>query len=242
MGVHPSGCVVRRPGGVSSRPVSGQLVASSGVRPSSGLVSARPGSSRAVSARPSGRVRLVPRPEATLGTRSVQRGSRYDCNGASCMWSAASPDGSVDGRGGLDAGATARVVRRAAGRRPQTWPDCTQAGAAAALDRRADRPGRPAHRAGARRWRLRQSGGASCSATLLHLPRGGRPGLAARLRWVVVVAPGARSGRPAGPPSLPARMGVRPQRGPGVQRVLPVRRRHRCDLQEWWWARQGLNL
>jgi hypothetical protein len=54
------------------------------------------------------------------------------------------------------------------------------------------------------------------------------------------LAPGVDG--PAGPPSLPARMGVRPQRGPGVQRVLPVRRRHRCDLQEWWWARQGLNL
>jgi hypothetical protein len=44
------------------------------------------------------------------------------------------------------------------------------------------------------------------------------------------------------PTSLAARMGTRPQRGPARKRARPAQRRQRCDLQRWWWARQGLNL
>jgi hypothetical protein len=100
VGLHPSGV---QPSGVRA---TGCIVR---VRPSSGLVSARP----------SGRVRLVPRPAATLGNSSVQRGSLTTATGrAAC--GLPRPGGSVDGRGGLDAGATARVVRWSAGRRPRT--------------------------------------------------------------------------------------------------------------------------
>jgi hypothetical protein len=224
-GVHPSGSVVR--GGVSGRPGSGQLVASSGVRPSSCLVSARPGSSRPVSARPVASVSSQ-RPAVTLGTRSVQRGNRYDCNGSSSMWSAASPGGLVDGRAGLDAGATAQVVRRSAGRRPRPGRMVLRLGR---RPRSTAAPtgqgGQPTVR-GARWWRLRQGRGAGCSATFPHLPRGGRPGLAARPRCVVVMEPGARSGRPGRANELAGEDGVRPsaaqacteRHGPGAGSAL----------------------
>jgi hypothetical protein len=50
--------------------------------------------------------------------------------------------------------------------------------------------------------------------------------------------PGGRG--PEGPEGVPAGMGVRPQRGPGWQRALPARCRHRCDLREWLVGLPGL--
>jgi hypothetical protein len=127
-----------------------------------------------------------------------------------------------------DAGATAQVVRRSAGRRPRPGRMVLRLGR---RPRSTAAPtgqgGQPTVR-GARWWRLRQGRGAGCSATFPHLPRGGRPGLAARPRCVVVMEPGARSGRPGRANELAGEDGVRPsaaqacteRHGPGAGSAL----------------------
>jgi hypothetical protein len=68
-------------------------------------------------------------------------------------------------------------------------------------------------------------GGAGPGASWPHRPRGCRPRVGWRPRWVVVVAPACQGGHPA-------EDGARPQRGPGRQRVFSARCRQRCDLRE----------
>jgi hypothetical protein len=45
-----------------------------------------------------------------------------------------------------------------------------------------------------------------------------------------------------GPVGSDFKEGTRPHRGPWMQRTRPAQGRQRSDLQELWWARQGLNL
>jgi hypothetical protein len=221
VGLHPSGV---QPSGVRA---TGCIVR---VRPSSGLVSARP----------SGRVRLVPRPAATLGNSSVQRGSLTTATGrAACGLPRPGRLGRRPRRPGRGRHCPGRAL--VSGASAADWPDCTQVGAVAALDCRADRPGQPTVRAPAAGGYAR-AGERAAARRCCTCRVAGHPGLDARLLCVVVAEPGARSGRPGRATELAGEDGVRPQRGPGVQRAFPARRRHRCDLREWWWARQGLNL
>jgi hypothetical protein len=170
-GVHPSGFGVRDP---AVRPV--RCPVTWGRRPAGPavgrLLSTRAVSSRLVSAPPSGRARLLPclgggvwgpgrggRATLTTGTGGGPGGCR-------------AVDGSIDGRGGRDAGAGGDPGRRVGcGPRRPRLP--------------AERPGRPGRRAGrpsrpAARW----ARGAGCSARWRQPPRGCRPraGCATTLR------------------------------------------------------------
>jgi hypothetical protein len=195
---------------VSARPVSGQLVASSGVRPSS----------CGVSARPSGRVRLVPASGGDVGDQvgaagqplRLQRGELH-------LHMVCSVPGRLGrGRGGLDAGATAGVVHRSAGRRPRAGRMVLRLG-----QRPRSAPtgqGGQSTVRGARRWRLRKDRERAAARRSCTYRVAVMLGLATRLRCVV--APGARSGRPDRPPSVPAGMGCGPsaaQPGSGCSRL-----------------------
>jgi hypothetical protein len=113
---------------LSSRPVSSPLVST---RP----VSTRPVSTRLVSSRlvsaPSVRTRpSPPTSDGGVGDQVAAAGTRYHGNGSRSRWAAAPSSGSVDGRGGLDAGDAAQVARRSAGSRWRTSPGGVRAAAA----------------------------------------------------------------------------------------------------------------
>jgi hypothetical protein len=191
----------RRPG--SGCPVSGHLGSSRGsggrpsaVHPSSCLLSTRPLSSRLVSA-PSGRVRLLHAQAVALGPDRAGRTTLTTGTGpgpGGCR----AVDGSIDDRGGRDAGGAAQVAlvsRRSVadpGRRVGCGPRRPRLPAA--------RPGRPG-----RRPEERPSPAAARWAPEQATARGGRIrrvaavlGLGARPRWVVVAEPDARLGSPGG--------------------------------------------
>jgi hypothetical protein len=109
-------------------------------------------------------------------------------------------------------------------------------------------PGRVGYGGGAARCATRQArpacraprrcGGAvareGCGARWPRLPRGCRRGwVGDHGGWWSWGRPPGWAG-PEGPMGLLAGMGVRPQRGPGWQRVLPARGRQRCDLRDGW--------
>jgi hypothetical protein len=121
---------------VSSRPVSGHLVGSSGIRLSGRLVSARPASGRLVSTRLSGHLRLVRgSPAVALGITSVRRatvttGTDRVARGLGC------PERLGRRPESAWRGDPAEVVRRRAGEwRLRIWPGRARAQAAAAVDR-----------------------------------------------------------------------------------------------------------
>jgi hypothetical protein len=177
-GVHPSGywrpgsgcpavrCPVtwgRRPESpavgrlLSTRPASSRLLST---RPaSSRLLSTRPVSSRLLSTRPSGRVRLLPPQAVAVGPGRGGRATvTTGTGGGPCGCRAV--DGSIDGRGGRDAGDAAQVAlvtgRSVAdpGRRVGCGPRRPRLPA--------ERPGRPGRRAerpsrAAARWAREQA-------------------------------------------------------------------------------------
>jgi hypothetical protein len=139
-------------------------------------------------------------------------------------------DGSIDGRGGRDAGAAAEVALVKGGRWRPGPPGWVRA-AAAALTRRATRQARPACGAPVAagcavgtRGRLQRE----VAAAAAWLPPSG---------WVHDhggwSSPRLTAGwaAPEGPGEVPTGMGVRPHRGPSQQRALPARCRQRSDLR-----------
>ena len=249
LGVHPpvppSGVQVSsRP--VSSRPVSGRLAPSSGSgcpavwcqpvrRPAVWCPSVRP-------------IASISSPSAGGGDgdTSVRPGQPSRLERGEFMWSGPSPAARSTARVGLDAGNPGRPGR---GQRCGGRVEASGGASAADLGRvvlgreaAADRPGRPDRRKGrpvagdcARQgcWLKRD-----VPAPAAWLPPWLERDYSPWLSWSLTPA---WTGS-AGPTSLTARMGARPQRGPGVQGVLQARRWQRFDLREWWWARQGLNL
>jgi hypothetical protein len=204
-------------------------------RPASSLSRVQPSGVRP-SAR---RIRRVPRQPGggALGDTLVRRGNPHAWNESSSMWSGPVPAARSMARVGLDAGTAAEVVCRPAGERlPRTWPGCARAG----WLRPTDQGGQTAARAPIASDCARQG----CwlkrdvPAPAAWLPPWLERDYSPWLSWSLTPA---WTGS-AGPTSLTARMGARPQRGPGVQGVLQARRQQRFDLREWWWARQGLNL
>ena len=243
VGVHPSVRVQVSSRPVSSCPVSGQLAPSSPVPLSGRLVSSpsgvQPVRGPAVRCPSARRIRRVPRQPGggALGDTSVRRGNPHAWNESSSMWSGPVPAARSTARVGLDAGTAAEVVWRPAGERlPPTWPGCARAG----WLRPTDQGGQTAARAPIASNCARQG----CwlkrdvPAPAAWLPPWLERDYSPWLSWSLTPA---WTGS-AGPTSLTARMGARPQRGPGVQGVLQAWRQQRFDLREWWWARQGLNL
>jgi hypothetical protein len=159
----------------------------SGVRPSNvQTAGVRPSGVR----RPSGRVRLLLCQAVAVEPRSIRPGHPAPRERVKSPWAVAPSSGWVDGRG-LDAGDAAQLARRRVGSAAD--PGRVGSGPAAL----ARRPGRPGRRAQPRGWRLRCSAGAGGGAGLPHRPRGWRPGLGGRPRWVVVAAAAAGVDGPA---------------------------------------------
>jgi hypothetical protein len=211
-GVHLSGPVsspsdvrpVRRP----TRPVSGRLMSGPLVsdplvstvrRPASGV--RRPASGRLVSARLSGRVRLLPRqPGGGLGDHSVRRATFT--TGTGRVACGLPRPGRLGQR--LESAWTQATLRRSSGgqvgQKEVSAADlagCAPGGGGRRPRSTADRSGRPDRREGALCWRLSQVGEwveARRSCTCRCLPDGCRLGLNARPLSVVVVEPGAPSG------------------------------------------------
>jgi hypothetical protein len=235
---------------LSSRPVSGHLGWSSresGARPSAvHPCGVQPSAVHPCGVQPSG-VRPV-RPDASVsshaqavavGTRSRWPGDREDRNRwRPGGWRAV--DGSIDGRGGQDAGDAAEVglVRGRSvadpGRRVGCGPRRPRVPA--------ERPGRPGRRVGAPVAGGCVVGtGAGGRARWLHPPRGGRP----RAGCLTTLCGRRRAGRPGGRTwraqgRCRRGMGVRPQRGPSRQRTRPARCRQRSDLRRWLVGLPGL--
>jgi hypothetical protein len=147
-------------------------------------------------------------------------------------------DGSIDGRGGRDAGDAAEVALvRGVGGDPDRRVGC---GPRRPRLPASDQPGQAGVRS-ARRGRLR--GGhegqlqREVATAAAWLPSSG---------WVLDHAvwspPSLTAGwaAPEGPGEVPAGRGVRPQRGPSPQRALPARCRLRCDLRRWVVGLPGL--
>jgi hypothetical protein len=228
---------------LSSRPVSGHLGWSSSgssarpsaVHPSSPLLSSRAVSSRLVSSRRSGRVRLLPCSGGGVGTRWRWPGD-HDPRTGGGPGGCRAVDGSIDGRGGRDAGDAAdialaggrSVADRAAGWGAgcggRVWPLSDQAGQAAM---------------GSGRLRC----GHGCRLQRADSCTGRMAGV---LGWVCDhggwssprLTPGWAD--PEGPGEGPAGMGARPQRGPGWQRALPACYRQRSELRRWLVGLPGL--
>jgi hypothetical protein len=228
LGVHPVRFLVRsgvQPSGVQPsgvRPsVSGRLGPSSGTGLSGRLMPLfqRP----AVWCPPARPVASVPSwvsPPWLLGPRRSGP-SRLGWVGFRVAWRV--PEWFVGGCGGLDAGDAAEVVGRLVGEGAGRDLGRVALGLRRRPRSAADRPGRPGWPGVARRRRLIWARGRA--TTLRGRCRARRPsGLARRLMSLV-----ARDGRAA-----PAR--------PSQEVSWPARRRQRSDLQEQWWARQGLNL
>jgi hypothetical protein len=195
-GVHPSGSVVRgpavQPSGVQPVQCPVTWVRRPGMRRSGRLVSTRPTSqSSGVRPRPSGRVRLLLPQAVALGTRSMWRLTLHHRNGSRSLWAAASSSGSVDGRGGLDAGDAAEGARRSVRGRWRTRAGLGEGGGRGCP--LTDQAGQADARS-ARGWRLREGTGAGGSARLPHLPRGCRP----RAGWATTVGGGRGACRPGG--------------------------------------------
>jgi hypothetical protein len=189
---------------LSSRPVSGHLGSSSrgsGARPSAVHPSSRLLSTRAVSSR---LVSAPVRPDASVshaqavavGTRSRWPGDPDHRNRWRPLW--------LPSRRRLDRRSRRPGRGRRCRRRVGQWevgggpgPPSWVRAAAAALAHRATRQARPALGAP-----LAGGGavgtGAGGSARWLHPPRGCRPRLGARPRWVVVAEPDGRGGGPGG--------------------------------------------
>jgi hypothetical protein len=197
-GVQPSG--VRSPGvvvrGPAVRPsgVHPSSVQRSGVHPSgaSALVSTRPASSRRVSARRSGRVRLLPHWTGALGPGWCRGGNRHRRNRSRSRW--------LPCRRARSTAQQAWGGRRCRGRTLVSGVAGGLAGwvrAAAALDRLSDRAGQAGVRS-AGGWRRREGTAAGCGAGWPPRPRGCRRGLGGRPRCVVVVEPAAWVDGPGG--------------------------------------------
>jgi hypothetical protein len=226
-----SGCpAVRCPvtWGWSSRgPAVGRLLSSCPL--SSCPVSIRAVSSRLVSALVGPDASVSPTQAVAGGTRSRWPGDPGHRDGwRPCGCRAV--DGSIDGRGGRDAGAAAEVALVKGGRWRPGPPGWVRA-AAAALARRATRQARPAC-------------GAPVAAGCAVGTRGRlQREVAAAAAWLPPSGWGRDHGgwssprltagwaAPEGPGEVPTGMGVRPQRGPSRQRALPARCRQRSDLR-----------
>jgi hypothetical protein len=212
---------------MSSCPVSGQLVPSSGVQPSGRLVSVRPVPFSSVAARrwPWGSRRGAG--NLAAGTDRVAGGLRV-------------PSGLVDGPS-RPGGGDAVVVGR--------WGSGGRGPGRVGLGRRL-RPCSTADRPGGGQPGVRVAGGCRLSQAW---ERGSKPGVpapecgrhlglehdyAAWSLWSLM----ARWTGLEGANELDGADGARPQRGPARKSATPARGRQRCDLQELWWARQGLNL
>jgi hypothetical protein len=185
------------------------------------------------------RTRPSPPPQAVaLGTRSRWPGDPGHRDGwRPCGCRAV--DGSIDGRGGRDAGDAAEVALvKGAGGGPGLPVGCGP--------RRprlpAERPGRPGRRA------ERPVAGGCAVGTRGRLQRE----VAAAAAWLPPSGWGRDHGgwswpsltpgwaAPKGPLEVPAGMGVRPQRGPSRQRARPARCRQRSDLRRWVVGLPGL--
>ena len=241
---------VRRPvSRCPARPVSGQLAPSSGrgcpagwcpARPASGgLVSSPSGVQRPVSARPPGRSRLVPRqPGGSDGGQLGTAGQRSRLDRVEFRVVRPRPQRRSTARGGMDAGTAVEIVWRPAGsvgRGP--GPGCASAGGCTRPTRQARPPrGAPC------RWRLRLGRGWLRRDVAARHRVGGHLGLGLRLLCVVVAEPDVRVDGPGRTKRVRWRGWRAAPARPSEVAGLPARRQQRCDLQEWWWARQGLNL
>jgi hypothetical protein len=197
-GVHPSGVVVRS-GGPAVRcpavrcpavrcPVTRGRRPGPAVRPSA----VHPSSVQPSGVRPrrSGRVRLLPPQAVASGAQAGAAGQP-------------SPQEPVEvpvgcravqrlGRRPSRPGGRARLPRSRVGQW-ESVADLGRLGAGGGSSAcPAERPGRLGRRAERRGWRRREGTGGGCSARWPHLPRGCRPGLGARPRWVVVAEADAR--------------------------------------------------
>jgi hypothetical protein len=202
------------------------------------LVSTGPVSSRLVSARPSGRVRLVRHQAVAVGDRPMRHGNPTTGTGPGSLWAAASSSGSVDGRAGPDAGDAAEATqgRRAVGGGPGSGGG---GGRGLTLASWAGQAGVPS----ARRRRLREGTARGRRARLPDRPGGCRPrdgwgdhpawwwwrcrprGRARRGRWA------CRRGWACGPSAAQAA---------SERSRLAADSALTCD--DGWWACQDLNL
>ena len=234
LGVHPTRSAVRGPGVQPSgvQPVQCPIiwlprpdaaVRPAGVQPVRGPAVWCP-PVRPVAAVPSSVSRVVAM--GTLGTAG------QPCGPASSPAARSMPEET------LDAGTAAEVVCRPVGEcRRRTWAGVCSGGRL----HPADQASQTAARVGRRR--RPRSGRELVEARRCRTAPCGRPcGLESRLLSVVVAEPYVRVDGPEGPMSLTARISARPQRGPARWQAPQARRWQRRDLQEWWWARQGLNL
>jgi hypothetical protein len=186
-----------------------------------------------VRTRPSGPIRRW-----RLGTGPMRHGNPHHGNGSRSRWAAASSSGS--GR---------RPSRPGRGRRRRGHP--WSAGRSVADPGRVGCGRRPrvtlasrAGQAGVRSARRRRRGCGhgrrpqrEVAAPAARLPSPGWVGHHGGWLWWRL--PPGWTG-PEGPMGVPAGMGVRPQRGPGWQRVLPACCRQRCDLRRWLVGLPGL--
>jgi hypothetical protein len=212
----------RRPEGPASGPLLSTRPASSHLG-STRAVSSRLVSAQSIWTRPSPPPQAVALGPGRGGRATVTTGT----GGGTCGWRAV--DGSIDGRGGRDAGDAAAVAlvrgrsvadpgrRVGAGRGGRACPPSYQAGQAGV--RSAPR-GRLRGGCGSRRQREVAAPDAWLASSSWVGDHGAWSSPSLTAGWAA----------PEGPGGVPAGMGVRPQRGPSRQRTFPARCRQRSDL------------
>jgi hypothetical protein len=186
------------------------------------------------------------RPDLSVSSHLRQwRWGPDGCGGATCTTGtsrgpggSAPSSGSVNGRGLDDAGDATEVARWSVECRRRTRPGWVRAGWPHLPAARPGRPGRRAERPSraAARWARERAATRG----------GGTRRLAGVLGWVrdhggwssPSLTPGWADRE--GPLEVPARIGVRPQRGPSRQPTLPARYRQRSDLRRWVVGLPGL--